>query len=127
MSDTQRAAEQKSSYSTADESVKMWLDDIRDPAMYGCIGWTWVRTADEAIAMLQTGRVTHCSLDHDLDMDATLGYCPSEKTGYDVVCWMEENNVWPEYIAVHSLNPSGKERMKAAIRRSHPRYRSIAS
>ena len=112
----------------------MWLDDIRDPKEYGGIGAVWVKTYDEAINMLKTGKVTFASLDHDIgacqdcidhnyhigDMTTaeTTFYnrCPHEKTGYSVVCWMEENNVWPEKgCRVHSANPVGKQRMEQVI------------
>lgn len=100
--------------------MKLWLDDLRPPWKYGCIGWEWAKTADEAIALLSTGRVTEASLDHDLDEDATMGLPPKEKTGYDVVCWMEENNIWPpDGVKVHSLNPAGANRMRMTIARHH--------
>lgn len=105
----------------SERGVSLWLDDVRDPVRQGYVGWTWVKTADEAIALLKTGTVVRASLDHDLDMQATLGNAPTEKTGYDVVCWMEANNVWPpEGTRVHSMNPSGRARMEAAIRRAAP-------
>ena len=92
--------------------MKLWLDDIRDPAKFGHIGWTWVKTADEAIEALKTGQVTQASLDHDLSIGRTLGYDDGEKTGHDVVVWMEENGVYPEDgVEVHSQNPVGKRRM----------------
>lgn len=98
------------------ETIRLWLDDLRDPAKHGHIGWTWVTTADEAIALLATGNVVQASLDHDLDIQATLGNTPTEKTGYDVVCWMEAHDVYPrDGVRVHSLNPSGKARMNAAL------------
>jgi len=100
--------------------VNLWLDDIRDPARFGCIGWLWVKTADEAIAVLKTGKVIKASLDHDLTISQTLGQPDGEKTGYTVVCWMEENNVWPAGgVKVHSMNPAGKQRMEQAIRRAY--------
>jgi hypothetical protein len=108
--------------------MKLWLDDVRDPALFGCIGWTWAKTADEAIALLRTGEVTECSLDHDLSIDQTIGVAdwmnPAEVTGYDVVCWMEEHGIWPvNGTRVHSMNPEGRRRMEAAIqaakRRAH--------
>ena len=96
--------------------VRLWLDDVRDPVAHGKIGWLWVKTADHAIAWLETGRVVEASLDHDLDMMATIGETPTEKTGYDVVCWMEANDVYPERgVRVHSQNPSGKARMLAGL------------
>ena len=100
--------------------MKLWLDDIRDPNHHGCIGWTWVKTADEAIAMLDTGLVEEASLDHDLTVDQTLGKNDGEKTGYTVVCWMEANGVWPSKgVRVHSQNPVGRKRMEDVIRRAY--------
>lgn len=100
--------------------VKLWLDDIRDPSHFGHIGWTWVKTADDAIALLASGCVCKASLDHDLTISQTIGYPDREKTGYDVVCWMEENNVWPpDGVKVHSLNPAGRFKMEQAIRRQY--------
>lgn len=97
--------------------MKLWLDDIRPPWKHGCIGWEWAKTADDAIAMLKGGLITIASLDHDLSEQATMGQpAPGEKTGYTVVCWMEENNVWPEDgVRVHSMNPVGKARMQQVI------------
>lgn len=103
-------------------SIRLWLDDIRDPSEHGCIGWTWVKTADEAIALLRTGNVTQASLDHDLSIAATMGCpAPDERTGYTVACWMEENEVWPkDGVTVHSMNPVGKRRMLEALARIRP-------
>lgn len=98
--------------------LRLWLDDVRPPHEHGRLGWTWAKTADEAIALLATGAVVEASLDHDLDPSATLGNTPAERTGYDVVCWMEAHNVWPrDGVHVHSMNPSGAARMRAAIAR----------
>ncbi len=97
--------------------MNLWLDDVRDPANFGHIGWVWVKTADEAIALLKTGKVKSASLDHDLTIEQTLGRTDKEKTGYDVVCWMEKHNVWPPNgVAVHSMNPVGAARMRQVIR-----------
>lgn len=103
--------------------MTLWLDDIREPWKHGYIGCTWAKTADEAIAELKKGSVTFASLDHDLSEQATMGNPgPNEKTGYTVVCWMEENNVWPvDGIRVHSMNPAGKARMEAVIRKHYGR------
>ena len=94
----------------------MWLDDCRDPACFGRIGWYWVQTIEEAKALLLTGNVIEASLDHDLGIWATLGEWERELTGYDLLLWMEENNIWPVHgVHVHSANPVGAKRMKAAI------------
>ena len=106
----------------------LWLDDVR-PAP---VGFEWVKTADEAIAALKTGRVEFFSADHDLaeehyaDMDRSTGF--KEKTGYEVVCWMEQYDVWPPLgVAVHSFNPSGRARMLAAIERVYGRQANVTN
>lgn len=104
--------------------MKLWLDDVRQPWKYGCIGYEWAKTADEAIALLSTGKVTFASLDHDLSWEHYPGSGSQppyrEKTGYDVVCWMEEHDVWPmDGVVVHSMNPVGREKMWAAINRHY--------
>ena len=105
--------------------MKLWLDDIREPSRFGCLGWTWVKTADEAINLLKTQDVTEASLDHDLSEEhyPWSGIQESdykEQTGYTVVCWMEENNVWPkDGVHVHSLNPVGGQRMMDVILKHH--------
>jgi hypothetical protein len=98
--------------------VKLWLDDIRPPHKYGCIGWHWAKTGQEAIDVLKTGKVEEASLDHDLTELRTLGQDDGSETGFDVVLWMEANDVWPVLgVRVHSLNPIGKQRMEDVIRR----------
>jgi hypothetical protein len=101
--------------------VKLWLDDIRHPAAHGCAGWTWVKTAREAIELLATGSVIEASLDHDLSVQATMGNpAPNEETGYTVVRWMEEHDVWPPGgVRVHSMNPVGRRRMMDVISRHY--------
>lgn len=88
--------------------VKIWLDDER-PAPEG---WTAVRWPQEAIDWLQTQRVTHISLDHDLGDDA-------RGTGYDVIVWIEaemrRSGFKPPQITVHSANPAARVRMAAGI------------
>ena len=54
-------------------SLKVYLDDERIAPE----GWVQVRWPDEAIKLLQTGSVSHLSLDHDLGDD-------QRGTGYDV-------------------------------------------
>lgn len=114
--------------------MKLWLDDIR-PAPDG---WHWVKTVDEAKAMLIRGGVEHASLDHDLGacsdclngrtpeqwLEETnftaMPHCDHFGTGYTLVCWMEENDIWPPYKpAVHSRNPAGAAKMRAAIERKY--------
>lgn len=102
----------------------LWLDDIREPWKHGYPGAAWVKTADDAIALLQTGLVGFASLDHDLSEQAAAGApATGEKTGYTVACWLEEHTeFWPpDGVAVHSLNPAGRERMVGVIQRHYGR------
>lgn len=124
--------------------MRLWLDDERDPQKTlhirgdgtpnGTLGWTWVKTYDDAIKALQAGEVTYASLDHDIgacddcvmallhigDMETpeTTFYnrCPHAKTGYDLICFMEEYEIWPrDGVRVHSMNPVGRARMQQVI------------
>ncbi len=98
--------------------MKLWLDDVRPPWKHGCVGWEWAKTYDEAIAILKTGRITEADLDHDLSEKATLGDWTGEWTGYDVVCWMRDNNVWPpDGVRIHSVSQDGRRRMQEVLDR----------
>lgn len=102
--------------------MRMWLDDVREPWKHGYIACEWAKNYYQAIAMLRTGLITFASLDHDLSIEDTMGEPSGEKTGYDVVCWMEENDVWPsEGVTVHSMNPAGRARMQAVIDKHYRR------
>lgn len=111
-------------------SRSIWLDDERKKSVEFDV---WVKTADEAIAALQAGDVDLISLDHDLADEhypcaSGAGYGEAaldrsrfrEKTGYDVVLWMAEHNVWPATIYVHTLNPVGRADMVRTIQRYAP-------
>ena len=94
--------------------MKVWLDDVRSAPE----GWTHVTTPEEAIELLRSGNVEEISLDHDLGLTTA----ERERTGYDVLAWLEEavaTGAWkhplPE-IGVHSANPVGWGRMGQAIR-----------
>ena len=93
--------------------MNIWLDDLRNPLIFSpSIKWIWVKTSDDAIKYLKTGKVTKISLDHDLGED-TAG------TGYDVATWIEEaayfKNIPKLEWAIHSANPVGVENMQKGI------------
>src|SRR5690606_41986839 len=102
--------------------MNVFLDDVRNPARciegYGYSDWVWVRTAEEAIELLRSGKVKAISLDHDLGI--------GQKTGYDVLLWMEEHDVWPETIRIHSMNAVGRQRMLAVLEARQRRQASGA-
>lgn len=88
------------------QEIRLYVDDVRVPTEPG---WTIARTSEEAVSMLSTKNVIKCSLDHDLG---------GEDTGYKVVCWMEENGVWPrDGVRCHSANPVGRKRIQVVIDR----------
>lgn len=91
--------------------MKLWVDDLREPPDQS---WIWAQTYPEAIRDLSLfeGQIEVLSLDHDLG---------ERNTGYDILTQIE---VWlhgerpyavPPAIRVHSANPVGRDRMKAAI------------
>ena len=114
-------------------TMRLYLDDVRNPPDDGGGPWTICRTAEEAKALLMLGPVNEATLDHD------LGHCPQcdvveereegmicvdsapcghLRTGYDLVRWMTINHVWPRTKPrVHSANPVGAANMRSAIDR----------
>jgi hypothetical protein len=93
-------------------SVKVWLDDERAaPA-----GWVHVRTPEDAIELLRGGDVEELSLDHDLGLDVGV----RERTGYDVLLWLEAEVAAgrarpPAVMTVHSGNVGAVTRMEQAV------------
>jgi hypothetical protein len=115
--------------------MRIYLDDQRRAPF----GWDLVKTADDCIARLSTGKVVELSLDHDLAEEhyervvlETVDANPDgyqefreafrEKTGYSVVQWMIEHGVWPELIILHTMNPVGRADMRRAIERYAPEH-----
>jgi hypothetical protein len=110
--------------------TNLWLDDIR-PAPFG---YKHAKTVEEAQTILRTEPVQSASLDHDLGAckscwsgtpEEWLTYhscqsmpnCEHFGTGYTLVKWMEETDIWPEEMPkVHSRNAYGRQRMEAVIR-----------
>lgn len=108
-------------------TIKLFLDDRLNPPDDT---WTLVRTAEDALLLLDDPSVdVECaSLDHDLGQCAACegsgdrpdapANCRHKMTGYDLVKWMAENDVWPRFKpAVHSANPVGRANMIATIER----------
>lgn len=97
--------------------MKIFLDDERPVPT----GWTGVGWPSEVIGLLETGDVTHISLDHDLgDAEDAAREGRTERTGYDVLVWLEERvffdaNFPVPVISIHSANAAGRERMQRAI------------
>lgn len=90
--------------------MKLFLDDIRNPP--DGEDWIVVRNYEDCIAILNTGRVTDLSLDHDLG--------ETKYSGYDVATYIEfkvwTEGFYPPKITVHSANPVGRRNIEAAIK-----------
>jgi hypothetical protein len=89
--------------------VKLWLDDTR-PAPNG---WSWAKTASEAISLLKMEKIEEISLDYDLGSASLYG------TGYDVALFIEEGarsgSLEKMKWAIHSETPDGVYRMETAL------------
>lgn len=89
--------------------LKVWLDDERDPPL----GWYWVKTAEQAIFILENEQVSEISLDHDLG--------DNNGTGYDVICYLEREVytnpllfTCPK-VFIHTQNPVGRDKMEKTL------------
>jgi hypothetical protein len=98
-----------------------------------------VKNYDEAIEALKTGTVEFASLDHDLADEHYTKFFESrwengndytdyntadckEKTGMDVLRWMEENNVWPSAgVRIHTMNTVRKPIMLEMVENHYGR------
>jgi hypothetical protein len=90
--------------------VRVLLDDRREAPE----GWVRVRTPEAAIELLRGGGVEELSLDHDLGLDVGA----RERTGYDVLLWLEaaaRRMRPPAVMRVHSGNVGAAGRMEKAI------------
>lgn len=104
--------------------MKLWLDDLRNPADHVGEGWTWAKTTAEAIDTLASRDVELLSLDYDLEpgsygCPACRGGldCADHASGYGVVEWLARNpDHWPRTVSVHSANPRGALRMLSRMR-----------
>jgi hypothetical protein len=86
---------------------RIWLDDVRRPPSEE---WTWVKSVDEAIEVLESGTVVEASLDNDLH--------PFEHDGLEVVEWMIEHRVFPRLVTVHTDNRFASTMMCGLLERS---------
>lgn len=90
--------------------INIFLDDNRTGPIHApdlnsdAKDWVICRGVETVKMFLSQGIVNNMSLDNDL--------CLDQETGYELICWMEENNIWPQgKISVHSSNPVGRKNM----------------
>ena len=103
------------------------IDDMRDidsqvRKYLNVESWTGVveRTYDSGISALkELGPWDILFLDHDL---ASFDEGGREKTGYDVICFLEANSEFlPKKIIIVSANPVGRQKMQTVIDRLYRR------
>lgn len=92
--------------------MKLWIDDVR-PAPKG---WTWAKTLQEASHLYFTNEIEEISFDHDLGGDET-----TRPLADLIECYATQGYKPPKWH-VHSANPVGRERLKAALTNADRRY-----
>jgi hypothetical protein len=92
--------------------VKIFLDDMR-PCPNGFI---LAKNYKECITLLKNNKVDVISLDHDLG---------GNKSGYDVVKYMVEYDIYPSTIILHSANPVGVQNMEQLLKRYVPSHVTV--
>lgn len=101
--------------------MKLWLDDERVPPE----GWVWAKSSLDAAYKLGREMGTNgvhalsfeaISLDHDLGGD---------DTSMNTVILMEDWDIWPDTVYIHSKNPVGRARLLSAVNASAPPWVSI--
>lgn len=84
--------------------INLYLDDSRDCPK----DFVLAKTIEEAIYYLKNFKVNILSLDHDLGIDKNGKLLP---TGYDLVKYICENNIYIKEVYLHTDNPVGRENM----------------
>lgn len=96
--------------------MRIYLDDVRDPLPFDPktgkpLHWDLIaRDASEILPLIQSGKVTFISFDHDLGEGLS---------GYDVAREIEtqaaHGTIGPIEYEVHSANPVGAKNIRAAM------------
>lgn len=91
--------------------MRIWLDDLRDPAQRGVFDVLWLKSAEAAIRALSSEPIDYISFDHDLGTDLT---------GYDVAKFIEaacaEGRMLCPKWQIHSANPVGCDNITLAMK-----------
>ena len=105
--------------------MKLWLDDVRNPRLFWDAHYddsvVWVTTPEEAIQYLDTGMVTHLSLDNDLGL-CEDGITGLPRDGYAVAKWLEQRVVEddlfmpPTVMEAHTANSVAKQKILMAFK-----------
>lgn len=103
--------------------MKLWIDDLR-PAP---VSYRWIKTVNEAIEAIKnyslmykvSGGKKFYKIEI-LDLDHDAGDCAKLGGDYiQILNWMEENNINYIPIHLHTMNPVGRENMRAIIQKNN--------
>ena len=102
--------------------MKLWIDDIREPP----VGYRWARSVYEAkiiitnfeLMLKASGGKPRYQIEL-IDIDHDAGDFACDGGDYiKLLDWLEETNRnYP--IRIHSMNPVGRENMRAIIRKNN--------
>ena len=92
--------------------MKIYLDDRRPLPEPGS-GWVGVRTYDACVAVLGAAKAT-CD---EVSLDFMLG---GDHNGLDVLIFMNEKDIRPAVIRIHSSHWFGRRRMREYAERMFP-------
>jgi hypothetical protein len=98
--------------------MRIYLDDLRNPPLFDSltgepVKWDQVvRNGRDMIALVETGKISFISFDHDLGENTP--------TGYDVAKRIEAlaaaGKIKPIDYTIHSANPVGANNIDAAMK-----------
>ena len=93
--------------------MKIWVDDLREAPN----GYVWCKSVGQTKQVIRAQELIHEPIEI-LDMDHDAGdYAFDGGDFIKILDWMEyTNRNYP--IRIHSMNPVGRENMRAIIRRN---------
>ena len=92
--------------------MRLLIDDTRTNIAADIIA----RTFEDGIKALKENKIDVLYLDHDLGFNHYSNNYSDEKTGYDIMCWLEQNQQYlPTTIVCVSANPVGAKRINQVI------------
>lgn len=93
--------------------MKLWIDDVREAPE----GYVWCKSVGQAKQVIRANELRHEPIEiMDIDHDAG-DYAFDGGDFIKILDWMEfTNRNYP--IRIHSMNPVGRENMRAIIRRN---------
>ena len=100
--------------------MKLWIDDVRQPPESFIPSYVWVRSVNEAKTIIRANKdKTYGFYKIELiDIDHDAGDWAFDGGDYiKLLDWMEMMNINIP-IRIHSMNPVGRENMRAIIRRN---------